>query len=280
MPPKANASSPANLLQARSVSQTLPPVRESGQALRVLSAHRRALNLEDEQGRILAVVTPEAGDGPFHIVLTREIALNLAAPGAQAWREGTTLTLADWIVDWAQARRWHPGLTPATIPAQSLARLSDCVRANERFQERMTGIDGRSASRLQQGAIMVAAGAVTGDEEALQAGVALLMGLGPGLTPAGDDYLLGALARLHLDAAAPDVSALARYVAANAPRTTKLSRAWLLHGVQARFDARWHALQKAMSSGRAHDICRTARAILAVGATSGPLSMAGFLLRP
>jgi len=262
---------------ARSVSLTLPSTQRV-QPLRVLSVHRRVLNLEDAAGRILAVVAPEIGDGPFHIVLDRIVSLDFVRPGERAWRRGDALTLGSWRVDWSQARRWDPMLRPDRIPPRSWAALTDCAHSSESFRDRWQSMDKAAIARLQRGARLIAEGVAGENLEALKDGVSLLVGLGPGLTPAGDDYLLGALARLHLDASLPDGEMLGRFVSARADATTRLSRAWLLHAAQGRFDARWHTLQKALATGEKEGICRATRAILSVGATSGPQAMAGFLL--
>ncbi len=270
-------SASSGVLYARSVSLALPPAPKARQPLRVLSAHRRVLNLVDEAGRILAVVAPEIGDGPFHIVLERAVSFDFARPGAQAWRRGRALALGDWRLDWSRAHRWNPALTPANIPARAWRTLTACVQESGRFRDRMADVD-RAAARLQRGAALIAQGVARAEAHDLQQGASLLMGLGPGLTPAGDDYLLGALARLHLDDSLPDPAQLGRFIEADAMRTTQLSQAWLLHAAGGRFDARWHRLRDALAAGEGEAICRAARDILSVGASSGPQALAGFLL--
>jgi hypothetical protein len=261
---------PAILLHARSVSLALP---DGSGPVRILSVHRRALNLTDEAGRIIAVVTPEVGDGPFHIVLAQSTSFDaLHAGDAGAWRE-TSVQVGRWRVDWAQARRWHPQLTPAPIPRQALDTLNECVWATDLFQSRWAGMDARTIDRMQRGAALIAQGIAQPDRAA-----SLLAGLGPGLTPAGDDYLLGALARLWLDATQPEAGELSSSVLAAAAKTTRISRAWLQYAAWGQFDVRWHDLQRALLMADEEAICRAAHRILSVGATSGPQAMAGFLL--
>ena len=265
-------------LPARSVSSILPVAPHESRPLRVLSVHRRALNLLDDAGRIIAVVTPEVGDGPFHIVLHHSLSLDFVQSGIRAWRQGDELKIGNRVVDWTQARRWDPHLTPVSIPKRSLTLLTACVNASDRFQKRMADMDQRSLPRLQMGAALLDKGVKQGDEQALRKGASLLVGLGPGLTPAGDDYLLGVLARLHMDNAFPAATPLPGFVETGATLTTKLSRAWLLHSARGQFDERWHALQKALRSRDERAICEAAQRILSVGASSGPQAMAGFLL--
>jgi hypothetical protein len=126
---------------------------------------------------------------------------------------------------------------------------------------------------MQRGAALIAQGIAQPDRAA-----SLLAGLGPGLTPAGDDYLLGALARLWLDATQPEAGELSSSVLAAAAKTTRISRAWLQYAARGQFDVRWHDLQRALLMADEEAICRAAHRILSVGATSGPQAMAGFLL--
>jgi hypothetical protein len=266
---------PTILLHARSVSLALP---DGSGPVRVLSVHRRALNLMDEAGRIIAVVTPEVGDGPFHIVLAQSASFDaLHAGDTGAWRENS-VQVGHWRVDWAQARRWHPQLTPILISRQALDALTECVRTSDIFQNRWAGMDARTIARMQEGAARIAPGITEGDKTALQQGASLLAGLGPGLTPAGDDYLLGALARLWLDATQPEADDLSSFALAAAAKTTRISRAWLQYAARGQFDVRWHDLQRALLLADEEAICRAAHRILGVGATSGPQAMAGFLL--
>ncbi len=265
-------------LPARSLSVALLPAPVAPRQLRVLSVHRRVLNLEDDDGRILALVFPEVGDGPFHIVLDRPISFDVARPGMAGQWQADDLTVGALHITLARAQHWDPTLTAARIPAQSLTALRACVQATDAFQQRWQDMDRNALARMQMGAALLARGVRTGDESARRKAVSLLVGLGPGLTPAGDDYLLGALARLQLDVSLPDVDLLAPHLDAAVRITTRLSRAWLQAAVCGQFDAHWHALRSALVAGKRRDLCRAATAILDVGASSGPMAMAGFLL--
>ena len=263
---------------ARSVSLALPQSPDHPRPLRVLSVHRRALNLLDDAGNIIAVVTPEVGNGPFHIVLTHSLAFDFAAPGQDGFWQGTSLTLADHRIEWARARFWNPGLTPVFISQPALAALRDCMQEASAFQDRWKGIDKRTMLRMQSGVESIVRGLKDGERETLRRGVSRLIGLGPGLTPAGDDVLLGMLARLWLDAAQPAATGLGQCARDAAAMTTRISRAWLQHAARGQFDARWHALQAALLIADDTAICDAAHRILNVGASSGPQAMAGFLL--
>src|SRR5204863_7812126 len=124
--------------------------------------------------------------------------------------------------------------------------------------------------------------------EQLCAGVQKIAGLGPGLTPAGDDFLLGLMAALIMQspprlAAVPapqaftanNLCTLIGTVAAH--QTTRLSATWLRYAAQGEFGAPWHGLAQSLASRRPEPIQQAARRILATGATSGRAALAGFV---
>ncbi len=113
-------------------------------------------------------------------------------------------------------------------------------------------------------------------------GTELLAGLGVGLTPAGDDFLLGFMARIWLEPAlfppswtARPLSTIVRTVG---PRTTRPGRAWLDYAARGQFAESWHDLAAALTANDPANIQHATNRILSTGATSGRDAMAGFLL--
>ncbi len=116
-----------------------------------------------------------------------------------------------------------------------------------------------------------------GDREALARGVREVAGLGRGLTPAGDDFLLGSLARAWLTH--PDPASFGRVVMENAAgRTTTLAVSLLQAAAGGEFNAPWHRLLDALALGDDKPLAQAVQSILAYGATSGADGLAGFLL--
>lgn len=122
-----------------------------------------------------------------------------------------------------------------------------------------------------------------GDGAAVRRAVDALVGLGPGLTPAGDDVLAGLLAALRLlpaaaGAAAPAVDAALRAaVAARAPSaTTALSAALLGHAARGEVAAPVGLLLRALTGDG--DAAAATHALAAVGHTSGRELAAGVAL--
>ena len=121
-------------------------------------------------------------------------------------------------------------------------------------------------------------GIAAGDARAFADAACALVGFGEGLTPAGDDCVLGALAAVHrlspawLSAHAAQRDRLAE---AARTRTTDLARDFLLEALDGRFAEPVLALLTALSDDRAED---AARRLLSMGATSGADTLCGIRL--
>jgi hypothetical protein len=108
---------------------------------------------------------------------------------------------------------------------------------------------------------------------------ARLAGLGSGLTPSADDFMLGATYAAWIIHPPEIASAVASEVArAAAPRTTSLSAAWLRAAGRGEAGVLWHEFFTALLSedqarGRA-----SVESMLHVGETSGADALGGFLV--
>jgi hypothetical protein len=107
-------------------------------------------------------------------------------------------------------------------------------------------------------------------------GVTGLAGLGGGLTPAGDDWLVGCMLAMWAISARHTISPTAIAQAA-APRTTPLSAAWLRAAAQGECGEPWHLLFDSLVKGREPAIRQAAEAVIHQGHTSGADALAGFL---
>lgn len=113
------------------------------------------------------------------------------------------------------------------------------------------------------------------DRAALERAARTLAGLGPGLTPGGDDLLAGAMLAAHLVHPRPS-SFCDPLTAAAAPRTTALSAAFLRAARDGTCSAAWHHLLAALASTNRAPIDAAIDEVLAHGATSGADMLTGF----
>jgi hypothetical protein len=120
------------------------------------------------------------------------------------------------------------------------------------------------------------------DAEGASAAAEALIGLGPGLTPSGDDFLVGYLTGLWR-AAGPQPRAFASMLGAGivrrAYRTNDISRAYLGHAAQGRASRVLIDLARAIDQAEnVESVRQAARAALRVGSTSGVDGVLGLLL--
>jgi len=232
----------------------------------VHSVFSRAVNLE-VQGEMWTLLASDCADLPFGIRLpvrsfeafaTREGGCVHARAGFLGLgRPGSRI-----VVDCRAAPRWAPSSPTAIAPgfAARLARLSRAATARAWFGSRAMA---RETTRSLQSGARLLEGALAG-----------IVGCGPGLTPAGDDVLVGILAVLSSalagDAGAEAARAMRRAVEGLAPRTTALSGHMLRQAARGLLGRMPHDLVGALAGGLAGDELDWAlRSIAATGATSG-----------
>lgn len=106
-----------------------------------------------------------------------------------------------------------------------------------------------------------------------------LIGLGPGLTPSGDDFLGGILVTLHHLGASKAAGELAREVLAHArQRTNDISYAHLAAAADGEGLAPLHAILENLSERGTPRLARSLSAVDAIGHTSGWDALAGIVL--
>jgi hypothetical protein len=280
---------------ARSISRPVRECLHQGPFVaRVLAVFARACNLLTHDGQVVALVTPQVGDGPFNVVV--EGARDCFA-GIEPGDENTTVTLKDDVlqvnrlrVDLGRARVWEPRPDWETLRARRAA-MTARLPALRAFSLRhapanslLTLLNSRPGGETLTGAISATAQEAAralrqgwrGDLERLQCGAVGLAGLGNGLTPSGDDFVGGAMLWAWLAHPAP-ASLCDALVQVSAPRTTTLSAAFLRAAARGECGAPWHALLAALSAGGEAKIAAAAHRVLAHGATSGADGLAGFL---
>jgi hypothetical protein len=236
---------------------------------RVHSVFERVLNLEWHDGRLLTLQGPGPLLAPFAASLEELPRSPVRCPGQPVWRRGDTFALDGVLLELRGAATadtampeaetgLHPALSALSMPrsrARGLSSATGC-RARSRLAE---GMRGRDPARFIEGALG-------------------LIGLGEGLTPAGDDCLVGALAVVHRLVpfwlrAHPEISATVGRAAAVA--TTTIAREFVAHALAGRFADSLIGLLTAESTD---DVGRAVLRVLRSGATSGADTLSGLHL--
>jgi hypothetical protein len=230
---------------------------------RVLAAFPSAVYVQ-LGGQVLALT---ASDG-----LRLPVAAVLAEPAAAArfavHSSGDPVLVRDGAlqvgpVRYAPGRWWSPGTVrpgapdPTAVEALGAA-LAATAPAHDPAVERA----------LAAAATQLRAALGSGDDQRAAAAADAVLGLGPGLTPSGDDLLAGLLVTCHGLQGVPGAASLGRHVARRAPaRTTALSAALLACAVTGAAAPPALDLVDAVAGRR--PLPPALRSMLAVGHTSG-----------
>lgn len=257
----------------------------------VLYAFERVINLVNQEGEILALATSSIGDGPFTAVLDDGLFPRDAQVDTTLLVFENGLWLGDWLIDAENALAWQPvpgwaaarrgsaswAISPISTLLQkhaqpdSFARLLIDPVANSTLPTRIL------QAAEQNIPLLLTAIAESNTDLIIKASKALA-GIGPGLTPAGDDLLLGAMHGLWSTRPAEDAERLCRAIArAATPRTHLLSAAWLTAGASGEAAQPWHQLVTALAEKNQAALEVAILRILPTGHTSGADSVAGLL---
>lgn len=276
-------------------------VRKDGLTGRVLGNYRRACNLVTSEQEIIALVSPMIGNGPLNIVIEENVALEHVEPESPAVLSNSQLVLGDsLVVLLGGAKLWRPEVNWGCLTNQrrkledSLTALCTWLCQDNGTKLALRGLsDPHDGTRsLQNRAFLTTAwmgikgllqALQHGDRSGIRENATLLAGLGPGLTPAGDDYLVGLMAGLRVWPGPLERCGLSPeevcqiILEATEGKTTLLSSAFLHSAQKGMFGEDWHELLAELARGEATGIQRAAKRILSSGATSGADALAGFL---
>lgn len=287
--PTADPGQPPVQLHASSVGEPVAQLAQSTPVgLFLLSRHAQVTNLLTMAGDLVAVVSDAVGPGPFNVVVPGwEMSAALLDDRGNGHLMAYGLRVGRFAIHWQPTARWNPqpdwprlGASLHLIP--SLGQLRAWLRQQPPYAG--VWIDDATRAVLRQQTARVTSGSTA----ELWRGLAGLLGLGPGLTPLGDDWLAGWLLRRHLSfhstrppADLPGQPAgdmiTAFLIETAADRTTRLSQAWLKAAAAGWVDEPWLQLLHALTGGTVADIERATARIMQHGATSGYAMLAGFL---
>ena len=258
---------------ARTVSTRVAPLLERSAVFgEVRAVYRRALTIV-VAGTAVTIVPETAGGLPDGICVAEPFApaSQGICPGAVVHGVpgllvlGTQLTIAT-----DRARRWSPALPVYDVAPGSLqqraAALEDAriaLAAAPRWPSGVvTGVPSAAVAELRA---VLASGDVGC---AIDVG-ARLIGLGPGLTPAGDDLLVGVGAALRSVGDDRGRQVVAAWAARAIGRTTSVAESYHRHAARGDYAERLHDLLRAVLTGPLAGIPVAAERAADWGATSG-----------
>jgi len=244
---------------------------------RLHSVFARALNIEWHDGGLVTLQGPGPLAAPFAVALAAHPSPTGLRAGVPVRRESGGLRLGVTLMPWDEMETVDLRVGPARRHTCEPDPACDIARAA--FEASRDGCGSALASEAgRRGQRALARGIRSADAGAFLAGALALIGLGEGLTPAGDDCLVGALAvLLRFGRAGPALWARAGEDIARAAErgTTEVSRAFIDHALGGEFSEPILDLLRAGSAGQARVAAERLRA---TGATSGADTLAGMVL--
>ena len=267
--------------------------------LRAASVFARSLYLTDGDGGFLCVGATDIGEGPLSALLDtafRGWAAYGIVAGPCAGRVGTALRLPGGAaLDWSAARVWQPAPWPPVPSRDGLARslatlaslaaahparagLMDVARAGTASLEAAFYRTAGAHMAALAGWLDLSLAGATADDAGRDA-VRGLLGLGPGLTPSGDDCLSGCLIALHALGRGDLAGRLGAFIAAApADATSPISAALLACAAAGEPGEALHALIGAVLEANEAAMPAAVDRLAGVGHTSGWDMLAGVSL--
>ena len=247
----------------------------------ILHLFDHACNLINEQGEILSLVTEKIGPGPFAVVLPLETPFTeILSANSPVSVNGSVLALGAARIDTAAAHMWQPqpdwaGLRRREKRVGSFYQLLVGARPVEVGPR--SAVEQAVQSKLEDAAGRLFPAIAAYDLDGCRAAARDLAGVGIGLTPSGDDFLMGVIYALWATRSVDERDPIVRQiVAAAVPRTTSLSAAWLRAAAGGEAVLPWHELVNALKKTDITPVWAAVRRILSIGHSSGADALAGF----
>lgn len=274
-----------------------------GRTGRVLAVFRRSFYFEDQAGGLACLGHRRIGAGPLNGLVEMSEPWEWAAaglrPGDPAEMRGSALCIDGKVsISLRDSLPWRPQPPPADWTRADLAQGLDLLAAAARRRAPAEGLgrlipylaDGRGEAPAHDNRLLAAAWRAACQlsdwlRQAPPAGkgcvspaaaVGGLLGLGPGLTPSGDDLIGGVLIALGALGAGAAARELAQCVRQLAPqRTGKISRAHLAAAAEGEAAAALHETLAAVLGGDGAGLGAHLDEVDAIGHCSGWDALAG-----
>lgn len=232
---------------------------------------------------------PSIGDGPLNLTLKNASEIDWRDcfdTGAAARVKNNALLIGQqpaialanrtvWLPPPIPAWTWHSVATGLAHIQRIISAWPVPVEGLGGFAWNATGNVHRVGVAAKPSTQALASWLRNGAEGDPPAVIGDLLGLGPGLTPSGDDFLASTLATLHAIGSCNVANALWQMLEARLDRTTLISAAHLSCAAGGAVGAKQHALLNAILDGSEGEITRALEPILQADHSSDRDGMAG-----
>lgn len=264
------------VIAAISITEDVQTILRENHGLRILHCFEQVWNLIDEQNRVLSVVSHKVGNSPLNLVVDGDYLPRLDADST-IFCTPLQISTAQHKIDVRSASIWN-----ATLPSQSASQICTiarhCIDLLAKFdnhslfaKQGRTRLEQIMQAQLIQGADAMIRALKSQKEAELSDAVLRLAGQGIGLTPSGDDWLMGCMLALYQFGYANDAQQIANCAAKN---TSPFSACLLQMAGEGKASDLWHKLLTAEWS---LEIETAILNILAYGYSSGADALYGFV---
>ena len=254
------------------------PLRFGGEVHSVFS---KAFNIRTEGDELISIVAPEKLNGPHRILLKLPeddfISFGIKR-GTKTVRTAQEISIdnGNFLISLEKSKRWS---FQVEIKKEiSAGKIGDAIFYLKIF------LAGEKKNRISQELEVRTQKLIESIEEEnspkISKNVKRLIGFGEGLTPSGDDFLVGLITSLHFLGNSESqhlLKKIKRIINLEKERTTFLSGKFLEYACQGKFSETILSLMKTIFSGDRVEVKEAVRRCLDFGATSGRDTVLGIL---
>lgn len=244
----------------------------------VHSVFERVINVAAHEGDLFSLAARDIDNAPSTLIADATgFGETGVKPGDQVHARANVITVGGRLrIRLDGARVWHAELPG--YPDDDAALRSNVAWARQQCAH-ASDHDDRMAQLIARRTSMLRAALMEGDIDSARRHGQALLGLGPGLTPSGDDYLVGLFAVLNMPGSpcASMACVCAGIVAPARERTHAISVTALVAAAQGRVLQSLSSLMHAMLHRSPDDVRPALERVLAIGSTSGADMVAGLL---
>ena len=240
----------------------------------VAGIYRNSCNIIGYDGRMITIVNPPISKGPFSVIIESHNLFSSINTKMYVRANSHRIEVGNILfIHFEHVDCWEPKM----IQLPSLFRLKSTsaellINYTQWPKKQFKNTSSNYArDKLICGARNLQHALVNG--YSIKKAVKSLAGLGFGLTPSGDDYLLGVMASLWLT---KNTNFLEEIGCLSSQKTTSLSAAYLMAASKGDFAECWHDLAQAVLYQDLKALRDSISEFLQIGASSGRDALAGF----
>ncbi len=275
------------------------------------SIFQRVINITVLENRLISLVGQEVGQGPLNILVNIPNHINLSTIGIKkgdiVTRVGESIVIGEnvivistqWTELWEPKRNFQASLQPLKIIMANIEIMRDIALTSDYLSGLgelipFTHINGLKDSKTEKlGSVSnLALPHISSMLKAIKSGdshdiiriTKHLVGLGPGLTPAADDMLLGLMISMlyiseNFNETSIDVKKINKdIVSIISGRTTIISEEFLREASVGKVNEAVASLMENLLTSRQRELENSVRKVLDLGGTSGTDTLFGVIL--